>query len=190
MWNESIASRGSCGVGSCIISHLKEMQTTATSLVVYSDACSGQNRNIHIVSMCMHIVAEYSFKTIDHKFMVSGHSYLPNDRDFGSIEIAWKKTAHIYVPEDWGYRRWYGLLFWCPLFRQRCIQQMIHSCGQSDKSSADEERLEQLKHWFTLVINADYQMQKLVLYWGISPQPGCWYYLQKLSYLFEIVVAV
>ena len=33
--------------------------------------------------------------------MVSGHSYLPNDRDFGSIEIARNKTAHIYVPEDW-----------------------------------------------------------------------------------------
>lgn len=51
----------------------------------------------------MHIVAspEYSFKTIDHKFMVSGHSYLPNDRDFGNIEIARNKTTHIYVPEDW-----------------------------------------------------------------------------------------
>ena len=51
----------------------------------------------------MHIVAspEYSFKTIDHKFMVSGHSYLPNDRDFGNIEIAQNKTTHIYVPEDW-----------------------------------------------------------------------------------------
>ena len=45
------------------------MQTTATSLVVYSDTCGGQNQNIHIVSMWMHIVAspEYSFKTIDHK---------------------------------------------------------------------------------------------------------------------------
>ena len=69
MWNESIASCGSCEIGSCIISHLKEMQTTATSLVVYSDTCGGQNQNIHIVSMWMHIVAspEYSFKTIDHK---------------------------------------------------------------------------------------------------------------------------
>ena len=103
MWNESIASHRSCEINSCIISHLKEMQTTAISLVVYSDACGGQNRNIHIVSMWMHIVAspEYSFKTIDHKFMVSGHSYLPNDRDFGNIEIARNKTTHIYVPEDW-----------------------------------------------------------------------------------------
>ena len=33
--------------------------------------------------------------------MVSGHSYLPNDRDFGSIETASKKCECIYVPADW-----------------------------------------------------------------------------------------
>lgn len=49
-------------------------------------------------------------------------------------------------------------------------------------------RLEQLKHCFTLTISADYQMQKLVPYWGSSPQPGSTYYFQKLSYdLFRIV---
>ena len=43
----------------------------------------------------MHVIAndEYSFTWIDHKFMVSGHSYLPNDRDFGSIENARKKVS-------------------------------------------------------------------------------------------------
>ena len=33
--------------------------------------------------------------------MVSGHSYLPNDRDFGHIEQSRKQSSHIYVPEDW-----------------------------------------------------------------------------------------
>jgi len=33
--------------------------------------------------------------------MVSGHSYLPNDRDFGSIEKANRKRQHVYVPEEW-----------------------------------------------------------------------------------------
>ncbi len=37
------------------------------------------------------------------------------------------------------------------------------------------------KKEFTLVLSADYQMQKLVPYWGCSPQPGSMYYLQKLS---------
>ena len=33
--------------------------------------------------------------------MISGHSYLPNDRDFGHIELARKKNTHIFVPDDW-----------------------------------------------------------------------------------------
>ena len=32
--------------------------------------------------------------------MVSGHSYLPNNRDFGSIERANRKCQHVYVPEE------------------------------------------------------------------------------------------
>ena len=103
MWNESVASGGSSEVGSCLLSHFKEMQTAATSLILYSDACGGQNRNIYLVCLWMHVVAndEYSFTSIDHKFMVSGHSYLPNDRDFGSIENARKRSEYIYLPTDW-----------------------------------------------------------------------------------------
>ena len=103
MWNESVASRGSHEVGSCIISHIKEMQTDATRLILYSDACGGQNRNIYLVCLWLHVVAsdEYSFTEIDHKFMISGHSYLPNDHDFGHIEQSSKTTMQIYVPDDW-----------------------------------------------------------------------------------------
>ena len=103
MWNEGVASRRSHEVGSCILAHLNDMQTNATNLVAYSDACGGQNRNIYITCMWMHIVAsdQYPFTRVDHKFMFSGHSYLPNDRDFGHIELSRKKTTRIYIPEDW-----------------------------------------------------------------------------------------
>ena len=33
--------------------------------------------------------------------MVSGHSFLPNDRDFAHVEVAARKTEHIFIPEDW-----------------------------------------------------------------------------------------
>ena len=51
-----------------------------------------------------------------------------------------------------------------------------------------EEQLAVLKHKFNVVnvvnvvLSADYQMSKLVPYWGLSPQPGSTYYLQKLSH--------
>ena len=103
MWDESIASRGSHEVGFCLLSHFKEMRTSATRLILYSDACGGQNRNIYLVCLWMYVVAndEYSFTRVDHKFMVSGHSYLVNDRDFGSIENARKRSEYVYVPADW-----------------------------------------------------------------------------------------
>ena len=52
------------------------------------------------------------------------------------------------------------------------------------KSLTDEEaeKLAVLKHKFNLVISADYKMSKLVPYWGLSPQTGSTYYLQKLSH--------
>ena len=53
--------------------------------------------------MWLHVVAsdEYSYTRVDHKFMVPGHSYLPNGRDLSSIENAKRKTQHIYVPSQW-----------------------------------------------------------------------------------------
>ena len=52
------------------------------------------------------------------------------------------------------------------------------------EETADEDgkELETLKRNFTLVVSANYQMSKLVPYWGSSPQPGATYCLQKLSH--------
>ena len=103
MWPESTASRGSQEVCSCVMKYLRMRNSSASHMVVYSDACGGQNRNINVACMWMHIVSSSDFKytVIDHKFMISGHSYLPNDRDFGNIEKANHRTQHIFVPDDW-----------------------------------------------------------------------------------------
>lgn len=79
MWPECIASRGSQEIGSCLLKHFRTAQSQASHLIAFSDACGGQNRNINIACMWMHIVAnpDFSYKLVDHKFMLSGHSYLP-----------------------------------------------------------------------------------------------------------------
>ena len=51
------------------------------------------------------------------------------------------------------------------------------------RTEQEEHTLQRLKHNFTAVLSADYQMQKLVPYWGRSPQPGATYYLQKLCHM-------
>lgn len=37
---------------------------------------------------------------VDQKFMQSGHSYLPNDCDFASIEN-FSRSLQIFSPDDW-----------------------------------------------------------------------------------------
>ena len=68
---------------------------------------------------------------------------------------------------------------------EKCTQQWARICElevKSNKTEAEEDELSTLKHCCMLLSSADYQMQKLLPYWGRSPQPGSTYYLQKLSY--------
>ena len=63
---------------------------------------------------------------------------------------------------------------------------MVLRCQDQWKAiqAIDEGQLQHnpLLHGFTLTLSVDYQMSKLVPYWGCSPQPGSTYYLQKLSH--------
>ena len=103
VWNESQASRGSEDIGSCILTYIKDHPTSAKKLIAYSDSCGGQNRNINFVCLWLYRLCsdKYSNTEIDHKFMVSDHSYLSNDQDFGSIKKARRRSSAIFIPEDW-----------------------------------------------------------------------------------------
>ena len=68
-------------------------------LVVWSDNCIGQNKNRIILFLFIYLVANGFFEEIEHKFLLSGHSYLPCDRDFAQIEKR-KKVTKNFVPAD------------------------------------------------------------------------------------------
>lgn len=40
-------------------------------------------------------------ESITFKYLIPGHTYLPNDKDFGDIERALKFNQWIYTPEDY-----------------------------------------------------------------------------------------
>ena len=68
--------------------------------------------------------------------------------------------------------------------KTKCLQQWkeIVELESSDRSPDADEKLKQLRNTFTLLLSADYQMSKLLPYWGHSAQPSSTYYLQKVSY--------
>ena len=101
VWSEDVAGRGSDEIASCLLSYFEQLTTDACHLIAYSDSCGGQNKNFGMVSLWTYLVQTGRFDTIDHKFPVSGHSFLPSDRDFGVIEQRKRKASHVYIPEEW-----------------------------------------------------------------------------------------
>ena len=67
MWHEGVASRGSHEKASCILKYLKNSGTQATNLVTLSDSCGGQNRNINMLCMWLHVVDsdDYPYTSVD-----------------------------------------------------------------------------------------------------------------------------
>ena len=102
MWSENIAKRGSDEISSILLKHFKENRGEAKKLICFSDNCSGQNKNWSIICLWQNLVKSGMFESIEHRFLVVGHTQLPSDRDFAIIE---KYKRHylksVYVPEDW-----------------------------------------------------------------------------------------
>lgn len=101
VWDETKAARGSQEISSCLLKHFDTCCRGKKHIIIYSDTCGGQNRNINVALSMMKYVqsSENSVEVIEQKFLVPGHSFLPNDRDFGAIEVAAKKKQ-IFVPTD------------------------------------------------------------------------------------------
>lgn len=102
-WDETVGSRGSQEIAACVIKHIQTRASSAKQVVMYSDSCTGQNRNFKMALTLMRFLQSESsgeVEVIDQKFMQSGHSFLPNDCDFASIENH-SKTRQIFCPRDW-----------------------------------------------------------------------------------------
>lgn len=70
-------------------------------LNVFSDACPGQNRNHTFIRFLMGLSIFGRFKNINVYFPVRGHSFLPCDRDFGTIKRVIRHHDRIYSPEQY-----------------------------------------------------------------------------------------
>ncbi|KAL0821958.1 hypothetical protein ABMA28_005346 [Loxostege sticticalis] len=103
VWVEGEAGRGAQEVGSCLIKHITErLDSNVKCLILWSDSCGGQNRNIKLILMLKAMLNEHpTLDQINLKFLESGHSFLPNDTDFGKIECALKRQQRLYTPDDY-----------------------------------------------------------------------------------------
>ena len=71
------------------------------TLYAWSDSCGGQNRNFNVTCYWLRIISEYQIENIIHRFPIKGHSYLPNDTDFGDVEKVKKKKDALYTVKQY-----------------------------------------------------------------------------------------
>lgn len=103
VWVEGQAGRGSQEVRSCSMKHIKNhVPATVKHLILWSDACGGQNRNIKITLLLKSILhTNQNLQTITLNFLMSGHTFLPNDSDFSDIESELKRLRRLYTPDNY-----------------------------------------------------------------------------------------
>lgn len=96
IWQENEASRGTQEVGSCLKKFINNIAAPVKKLILWSDSCGGQNRSIKIALMMIHVLQNHpSLETISLRYRLSGHSFLPNDSDFGDFECALKRHERV-----------------------------------------------------------------------------------------------
>nr|CAI5852576.1 unnamed protein product [Callosobruchus analis] len=106
MWDETTSRRGGQEIASCLLKYIQNLPPTTTILNLYSDCCSGQNKNIFVTTL-LSLVFDFlppghNLKEINHKFLVSGHTHLEADLIHAAIEKAKKQTTmDIEMPRDW-----------------------------------------------------------------------------------------
>ncbi|KAF2363661.1 hypothetical protein FHG87_005576 [Trinorchestia longiramus] len=101
-WLESEGERGANEICSCILEFLMTRNLSAIERVnTFSYCCGSQNSNRTMISFMMWACKKFDLKSWEHQFMEPGHSYLPNDSDFGKIEKRKKKCGPIYCKETY-----------------------------------------------------------------------------------------
>ncbi|XP_059424654.1 uncharacterized protein LOC132159083 [Carassius carassius] len=104
LWHEGIARRGSIEVASCLLkweetSFAPLVQAKERKLIIYSDRCCGQNNNWRVLNLMALLVSRGYFSQIEQKFIVSGHSFLPCDRSFATLDKR-RKVSTLHTPSD------------------------------------------------------------------------------------------
>ncbi|KAJ8940580.1 hypothetical protein NQ314_010658 [Rhamnusium bicolor] len=55
-WTELNGKRGSLEIGTCLYKYINQLPNTVSELVLFSDTCSGQNRNQNVSAMLLYMV--------------------------------------------------------------------------------------------------------------------------------------
>jgi hypothetical protein len=99
LWPENEAGSAADETMSCILKVVSNLSPQVQNLILYSDSCCGQNKNFTAIAVFSYFVQSGHFDSVEQKFLVSGHTFMPCDRDFGIIEK--RRLQYLFFPNEW-----------------------------------------------------------------------------------------
>ena len=100
VWDECTARRGSIEIASCIYKFVTTLvPPTIKKLVIFSDNCPGQNKNYTMILFYLHLIHSRHFDEVTHVFLRTGHTYMPADACFATIENVVRRRQFAYSPD-------------------------------------------------------------------------------------------
>ncbi|KAH1009086.1 hypothetical protein HUJ04_001504 [Dendroctonus ponderosae] len=104
-WTEVEAGRGSNQLGSALLHYLDSLQLEKIEVLrLFCADCGGQNKYSHIVHALYFWLQNKSprtLKALQLTFRARGHSFLPADRVFGSVEKCLRTNTTIISKEEY-----------------------------------------------------------------------------------------
>ncbi len=100
MWSELHGHRGSSEISTAVMKFLQSLPETVKSVYLWSDTCSGQNRNQNMAAMLMAAVQLLPIEELSLNFLESGHTHMEVDSMHSVIERS-AKVSCIYTMEEW-----------------------------------------------------------------------------------------
>ncbi|KAF0714952.1 Uncharacterized protein FWK35_00033727, partial [Aphis craccivora] len=105
LWGESTGQRGANEIVTCIFKYLCDLdkRNTYSSIALYCDSCSGQNKNRAMMAMIQYTLEKKLkfIKEIKLCFLLPGHTYMPVDSIHATIEH-YTKNKSVWAPSEWG----------------------------------------------------------------------------------------
>lgn len=102
VFHEGVANKGSNEICSMLLHYIDNfLEGNIQELFLFSDNCPGQNKNHTVIRFLMALTDNKRFRKINHYFPVRGHSFLPNDQDFGVAKRIIKRHDRVFIPDQY-----------------------------------------------------------------------------------------
>lgn len=107
IWHEAEGDRGVNEIGTCIYKYIEQVAQRSTEdieIIFYTDNCGGQQKNRFMISMYLYAISKFqNIKSIQHKFLITGHTQNEGDSVHSIIERQVKRTLKsgpVYTPDQ------------------------------------------------------------------------------------------